>query len=219
MGKNYKQSLILMVFRTCYPQIQQVGILNTISWKTLREQQKQKDHFDFLPCPSSPKTGHKILLWKVSPYTPRKQASFSPKRKVHWECKQTSLAKFLPVYCASLRLLNLSYPTQLSTLHSTYCKNTLSLGLHYLMKAPLYIKLILNKFVCFSPFNLFLSVLFLDPTGDIKKVEENFFLFYTVQSTYISLLTKYPTKYVLNIHNVLGVTLHTGATKFLYSWT
>ena len=85
------------------------------------------------------------------------------------------------------------------------------------MKSPLYIKLILNKFACFSPFNLFLSVLFLDPTGDIKKVEENFFLFYTIQSTYISLLTKYPTKYVLNIHNVLSITFRAGATKFLYS--
>lgn len=70
------------------------------------------------------------------------------------------------------------------------------------MKAPLYIKLILNKFVCFSSVNLFLSVLFLDLAGDIKKVEENFFLLYTIQSTYISFLTKYSTKYVLNIHHI-----------------
>lgn len=70
------------------------------------------------------------------------------------------------------------------------------------MKAPLYIKLILNKFVCFSSINCFCQFV-VDPAGDIKKVEENFPPLHYSVNLYI-FVNQIFNKYVLNIHHILG---------------
>lgn len=114
--------------------------------KSLREQQKrERSHFDFLPCPSSPKTDHKILLPERS--LPINKHLYLQRGR-HTECKQTSLAKLSQFTALPSSSLTSHIPPQLSTLTKLTVKILFLWSLHFLMKAPLYIKLILNRNLC-----------------------------------------------------------------------
>ena len=78
-----------MRFRTRCPRIWDLGIVNILSWRSLRTA-KQKGHSDLLPPPphSSPKRALKPSCGRYPPGTQRKGASLSLKIKGH--CRKES---------------------------------------------------------------------------------------------------------------------------------
>lgn len=91
------------------PQNTAFGILNTLSWKSLRRWQKQESPWPPPPLPVFPDKGHKTVLLEVPSLHSRSGASLSLKTKGHQEeSGQTGLAKFSPVYYNYL-ILNLLY--------------------------------------------------------------------------------------------------------------
>lgn len=100
-----------MGFRTRYPQRQHFGILNLLSWRSLRKWQTQEGHSDLLP-----ETGLQTLLWEVPSLIGRKGASSSLLR-CQGGCKPTGPAQFPLAYYNSLILFNLSYSS--TAVHSS----------------------------------------------------------------------------------------------------
>ena len=150
VGKNYHGLYLLVGFRTHEPQICHLGILNALSWRSMKKWQKQEGHFDLPPSP------HKTLLWEVPPYTPRKGASLSLKTKRCWEA-QTGLAKFPPVCTWLIPFWPIVFlqDCPLSIKPSVKIFRSVSLGLHFLMKSPVLRKTCINSIqLCFSPVNL-----------------------------------------------------------------
>ena len=133
----------------------------------------------FLPL--LPTTSHKPSSGMCLPYTQRKEASLSPKTK---ECQEESKHR---IYCfpqfTTISLDSLTYHISmlLPTLHQTQHKCSqfwvcLFLIFISLWRLPCHIKFILNKFISFSPANLFWAVKFSDFARDPKRVKENLFL-------------------------------------------
>lgn len=139
-----------MGFRTCYPTIWHLDIVNILSWRNLRIQQKQEGHSDFLPF-FSHKTGQKTSCERFPPCTQRKGTSLSLKTKGHQEeSEQKGFVKFSPVYYTYL-ILSLSYSSTtahfLSDLVLTYTSLIISSCLHFITKARLSCKTYI-KYIC-----------------------------------------------------------------------
>lgn len=75
--QRFRPHTPLMEFTTCYGKIWYFAILNILSWRGFRKQQKQKGHSDLpLPCPSSLRAGDRFPVGKV-PFLYQEEARHS----------------------------------------------------------------------------------------------------------------------------------------------
>lgn len=138
-------------FRTCYPRTCHLDILNILSWRSLRKEQKQEGHSDLAPILPTWEVGHKTLLREVLSLFPEERNFLIS------ENKGTRDSKKNPNEQALLSFTQFTIRTPYSF---TFIKPRIKIlmsgssGLHFLLKAPYHIKCIKYKFVCFSPVNL-----------------------------------------------------------------
>ena len=122
-----------------YPQIWHPGILNILSWRSLRKWQKQKGHSDFLPLSSFLcETSHKTLTWGTLPMPGRKEHSYLWRQR-NAKKNSTKQTVLLPaVYYNHPMLFHTPYScmTLFFTKPSIKIHRSVSLGLHFLIKVP-----------------------------------------------------------------------------------
>lgn len=75
---------IMMAFKTCYPQIRHLGILNILKWRSFR---KMAEARSFVSPLSSPKAGHKTFKWEVPSLYPEERSILITKMRGHWTNK------------------------------------------------------------------------------------------------------------------------------------
>lgn len=109
--------------------------------------------------PFFPETDHIPSYKKFVPYTHKKGAS-----------EQTGLANFPQFTTLTTCSLILSYFCLRVIRPRIKLLRSVSSGLHFLMKAPMYVKFILNKCAYFSPMNVFVILIFRPSQGSLRRV-------------------------------------------------
>ena len=149
-----------MGYRTCYPEIHHLSILNVLNWRSLRKQ-KQGGHSglsrQLLPWN---RLWFQGLICERCPLYTRKGVSFS----LETNDAQKNLNKYVLLIFPQVTTLT-SYSWPITFLHncplvikpSIKILRSVSLGLSFLKKPPLSHESYI-KFVCFSPVTLPLSV-------------------------------------------------------------
>lgn len=151
-----RKCCISLGFRTHYPKY---GLGYILNWRSLRIWQRQEAHSDLFPT----------FLPRNRSKNPQVRGALPILKGEHQPCLQehrdteknldTQALLFPWVHCTDLILsITLIHNHPLFITPSTKHPGlTVPLSLHFLMKAPCHVKLILNKFAHFSPVNLSLS--------------------------------------------------------------
>ena len=137
-----------MKFRPCYTKIWHLGIFYILNGTF----EKTADvYFDPL-LTLRPEVGHNTPKWEVLSLWEQRCVLKSRDKRMP-ERLQIGLAKFSPVYYTHLMLLDLLY--FFTTIHSSsnlgwkHSGFTVSSDLDFLMKAPMFLKTYISKFMCF----------------------------------------------------------------------
>lgn len=96
-----------MGFRTCYPKIWHLDILNISSWRNLRNSRCRKDFLTFFEA------SRKTFIWELPTLYPEEKSILIPRRGIWWDrpCPWPQSPK--------LSLYPLSYHIFLTTSHSS----------------------------------------------------------------------------------------------------
>lgn len=165
-------------FRICYPKIRHLGLLTISSWRCWKKWQKQAGYSDLLACLLfCPEAGHKHSWERCHPLGTGKEHPSLRTKGSQEESSQMGLTRFSQF--TTITSYSLTYPIspELSTHHTCHLKCTsltVFWGLHFLMKAPGPIKLILKNVYAFLLLTCLCQLNFYtQPGSNPKRVEEN----------------------------------------------